>query len=190
MIKVVSVTSLCAGMVLWSTTSLAQLIDANGVDLLEAPAVYTLTNLHPDDERGVLYAVNYQQAGLIPRCSRVDLTRLKRKSLTFTVLDRGKEYVYENHEAAAEPFPDHLLHWFGTECDPADVEKLSELDQEGVRTGKVSVGMSRQGVIYAIGYPPRHVNPNLEASEWTYWWNRFNRFIIRFDGDTVESIVE
>ena len=48
---------------LWSLSSQAQLIDEHGVDLLEAETAYTLTNLHPDEQRARLYAVNFQQPG-------------------------------------------------------------------------------------------------------------------------------
>ena len=36
--------------------------------LVGASGVYTLVNLHPDEQRHRLYSVNYQQSGLIPRC--------------------------------------------------------------------------------------------------------------------------
>ena len=46
-------------------------VDSSGVDLMSAPSVYTLVNLQPDEMRGRLYAVNYQQSGLIPAVRRV-----------------------------------------------------------------------------------------------------------------------
>lgn len=45
--------------------------------------------------------------------------------------------------------------------------------------------MTRQGVIYAIGYPPRHVNPSLERGDWTYWESRFDRIIVEFDENGI-----
>lgn len=170
---------LCAG----CASSIEQLVDSSGTDLLNTSTVYTLTNLHPDEQRARLYAVNYQQSGLIPRCSEVRITQLNDEVMNFVALDRDKEYEYLYHDAAAEPFSDHLLRFFGSECDPSAVETLSETDQEGIRDGVAEPGMSRQGVIYAIGYPPRHVNPRLEADEWTYWSSRFDRFIVEFDDD-------
>ena len=152
---------------------------------MEASTVYTLTNLHPDEVKSRLYAVNYQQPGLIPRCTTVHLTRLRRKVLRFVVVESNREYEYLNHDAAAEPFNDHLLRFFGSQCDVADVERLSDADQEGIRNGEAAPGMTRQGVIYAIGYPPRHVNPSLETGDWTYWRHRFDRFIVQLDEDGV-----
>jgi hypothetical protein len=168
----------------------AQLIDKEGVDLLKAQTVYTLTNLHPDEVRSRLYAVNFQQPGLIPRCTAIRISRLRRSVMNFVVLDRDREYEYLNHDAAAEPFNDHLLRFFGSRCEAADVEKLSETDRDGIRRGVALPGMTRQGVIFAIGYPPRHVNPSIEFGDWTYWRHRYDRFIVRFDqNDKVVALV-
>jgi hypothetical protein len=164
----------CAG-------SLSELRDDTGTDLLQAPPVYTLVNLHPDEEHARLYAVNYQQPGLIPLCTEVELLELTRKRLTFRVIERNKEYYYFNHKAAAEPFDRHLTRFFGRHCDLDEIRSLSEVDQAGIRKGSASVGMSKQAVIYALGYPPRHVTPDLDAAQWTYWKNRFNRMIVTFD---------
>jgi hypothetical protein len=179
--RLICIVALALGASAWSGRAAGQLVDGNGVDLMRAQNVFTLTNLHPDEARSRLYAVNFQQPGLIPRCTRVRLTRLKRSELSFVVVERNREYQYLNHDAAAEPFKDHLLRFFGAACNPADVERLSEIDQRGIRAGQALAGMSRQGVIWAIGYPPHHVNPSLEVGDWTYWRNRFDRFIVQFD---------
>ena len=168
----------CAG-------SLPELRDDSGTNLLQASGVYTLVNLHPDEERARLYAVNFQQAGLIPMCSEVELLELTRKRLTFRGLKRDKVYYYFNHKAAAEPFERHLLRFFGRNCDVRQIRSLSKVDQAGIRAGEASPGMSKQGVIYALGYPPRHVNPDLNALQWTYWKSRFDRMIVVFDENGV-----
>ena len=162
-------------------------VDESGVDLMLATRVYTLVNLHPDQVRGRLYAVNYQQAGLIPRCSEVDLLEISGRSMRFRVAKTDREYTYYYHKAAVEPFDQHLLKYFGTSCDEGAARSLGKADQEGIRTGKASPGMTRQGVIYAIGYPPPHVTPDIDADQWTYWKSRFDRMIVVFDAKGVVS---
>ena len=54
-----------AAVIAFPSCASRSLIDANGANLTGASEVYTLVNLHPDEKRSVLYAVNYQQAGLI-----------------------------------------------------------------------------------------------------------------------------
>lgn len=149
--------------------------------LVGADGVYTLVNLHPDEARAKLYAVNYQQEGLIPLCTPVELVDLGRKRLTFRVRETGRTYDYDYHKAAVEPFPVHLQRYFGTTCNTAEVKKLGAKDREGIRKGRALPGMTRQGVIYAIGYPPPHRTPTLEADRWVYWESRFDTMAVVFD---------
>jgi hypothetical protein len=181
---------LCVTWMSWPSDVAAQLVDDAGVDLLETETVYTLTNLHPDEVRTRLYAVNFQQPGLIPRCTAVRITKLRRSAMNFVVIERSREYEYLNHDAAAEPFNDHLLRFFGSKCDASDTRGLNEKDLDGIRRGIVQPGMTRRGVILAIGYPPRHVNPSIEFGDWTYWRHRYDRFIVRFnENDIVVGIM-
>jgi hypothetical protein len=162
-------------------TAPSELRDESGTNLLGASGVYTLVNLHPDEERARLYAVNFQQRGLIPMCSEVELLEFTPKRLTFRVLKRNKRYYYFNHKAAAEPFGQHLLRFFGRHCDLNEIRSLSEIDQAGIRRGAASTGMTKQGILHALGYPPRHVTPDLDSMQWTYWKSRFDRMIVVFD---------
>jgi len=165
--------------------------DSDFAKTLAAPGVYTLVNLHPDEVRRKLYAVNYQQGGLIPLCSEVQITSWSPKRMTFRVLKTGREYYYDYHKAAVVPFEDHLSRYFGRSCDASRVENLSEIDRKGIRTGRVLKGMSKQGAILAIGYPPPHQTPTLDLPEWRYWTSRFDTFIVVFDeNDTVVEIVD
>ena len=148
---------------------------------------YTLVNLHPDNERSRLYAVNFQQPGLIPVCSEVEYLGLGRKSFRFRVVSTDREYHYLNHKAAAEPFPEHLKRFFGPSCPRDEIESLSELDRQGIREGRAIVGMTRRGVILAMGHPPRHVNPDPNAPIFMYWKSRFNRVEIQFGSDGLVS---
>ena len=158
-----------------------QLLDSQGRSMIGATDVYTLVNLHPDNERSRLYAVNFQQRGLIPVCSQAELIDCTSDQLRFRVLKTNRQYDYINHKAAAEPFGDHLRRLYGHDCPAAEIQNLDEIDQRGIRKGKAAVGMTKRGVILALGPPPRHVTPDLDASEWMYWKNRFNRIIVVFD---------
>lgn len=141
---------------------------------------YTLVNLHPDNQHNRLYAVNFQQAGLIPVCSEVEYLGLGRKYFKFRVLSTNREYAYVNHKAAAEPFADHLKRFFGPSCPAEEIGSLSEIDRQGIREGRAIRGMSRRGVILAMGHPPRHVNPDPDAAAFIYWKSRFNRVEVQF----------
>jgi hypothetical protein len=52
----------------------------------------TLVNLHPDEERKQLYSVNYQQLGLISRCTPVHIDATSSHGIKFTVVSSGRQY--------------------------------------------------------------------------------------------------
>lgn len=158
-----------------------ELLDADGVDMLTADTIYNVVNLHPDEANDRLYAVNYQLPGLLPRCTEMKAKKLSRKKFIFEVPSRGKTYTYIYHKAAAEDFRDHLKLYFATSCDTAKVKQLSKKDQEGIKIGRALLGMSREGVLLAMGRPPKHVNPVLDTYEWMYWRNKFARTAITFN---------
>jgi hypothetical protein len=157
--------------------------------LIGRPGVVTLTNLHPDEGRSRLFAVNYQQDGLIPVCSEVALLDRDAERLVFSVTATGRTYEYYHHaKAAAEPFPEHLMRYFGTSCPRTELAALPEVDRQGVKEGKARVGMTKRGVVLALGYPPPHATRSLDADRWIYWTNRMNRIAIVFRDGRVTGI--
>jgi hypothetical protein len=151
--------------------------------LAGATEVYTLTNLHPDDPRPVLYSTNYQRAGLIPVCTRVRIISFADDELHFEAIDTGREYAYGWHAGCGESLGTNAARYFGTECPRAHIATLSDLDRDGIELGVAEVGMSREGVIYAMGYPPAGATRDLRSKVWRYWRNRFASFTVEFDAD-------
>lgn len=166
-----------------------KIMNNQGEDLVAAQGVYTLVNLHPDENRGRLYATNYQQAGLIPMCSRVFISEADDEVIKFENLDTKREYHYFYHKSAVIEFDQHLLKVFGKQCDKSKVTAMSKVDQEGIEEGVAKVGMTKDGVILAIGYPPMHRTPSLEANRWLYWKNRFGRMRVEFEDGLVSKVV-
>ena len=174
---------------IFTITAVVYAEDSDIGALLNQPGVYTLTNLHPDESRGQLYAANFQQDGLIPVCTEVELLDLGRKRLVFRVKSSGKEYKYDYHKAAGEDFVTHLNRYFGKDCNKDKAAKLSEIDQNGIKQGKALSGMSKQGVTLAIGYPPLSKTRTLDSTTWKYWFNRFNTFDVNFNDQGIVTAV-
>ena len=148
--------------------------------------VYTLTNLHPDDQRSLAYSLNYQQDGLIPVCTQVNIDSVNQRELRFTVGATGRQYRYLFTRHLRDAIDMHMNRYFGPNC--PDLTALSEADRSGIQQGQVFQGMSKQGVILAIGYPPEHQTPSLDADQWSYWRNSHRRFQVYFVGGLVSGI--
>ena len=168
------------------------LLSQAGDDLSSLAHVYTLTNLHPDEKNHRLYSVNYLQPGLIPVCSEIEVVDQGRKKFVFRVKATGRTYSYLDHKQSAEPFEDHLRRFFGTACDQNRIDSLGQKDKNGILTGTVSRGMTKQGVIFALGHPPRLENPDpMKSLRWKYWVNRFDTKAIEFnDKGIVTTIID
>ena len=151
------------------------------------PPLFTQTNLHPDVTRRTLYSVNFQQQGLIPRCTQVDMIAVDDEVAVFTTPD-GFEWRYLFHKTLTETPEAHLERYFAPRCDQAAVEMLSEVDQRGIISGTVMEGMSKAAVVYAVGYPPPHATPTLESDVWRYWRNKFDTIAIHFENNYVVRI--
>ncbi len=147
-----------------------------------------LTNLHADG-RGVIWSANYTNppGGVtIPICTPVRIDAVGRREIRFTTLTDHRRYRYVLHRSTRSTLHDHLQRYFGAAC--PDVTSMSPEDQAGIQNGQVYQGMTKQGVILAIGYPPENLTPSLEADVWRYHTNRFNRFEVYFTNGVVSGM--
>lgn len=163
--------------------------DASGQDLIGKKA-YTQFNLYPDRTRGRLYTLNYLLPdAMIPRCSEVELLEMNRKVLVLREVSSGRQFNYLLHKATGEPIEVSAAKTFASSCDQNAVKTMSKADREGISSGKLAKGMSKQGVLLAAGYPPAHRTPSLDGNEWTYWKNRFNTLRVIFNDQGIVTQV-
>jgi len=182
--------------------------------LIGQPGVVTLVNLHPGAGENSLSVSNFQQIGLIPVCSRVTLLELRSRRLepgfqprSFPSLQprsspsrtptrlrfrdetTGRIYEYADRADTGESFQAHLTRYFGEEC-PRALQSLGEIDRRGVAAGEAFAGMSKQGVIFALGYPPLKETPSLDSKRWIYFRSRYDREAVQFDETGHVTLVD
>lgn len=72
--------------------------------------------------------------------------------------------------------------------------------RDAVASAQVTIGMTREQVIMAMGYPVSSENPSLNAPAWKYWRWTFSPFTVHFDAqgrvhrieadpDTLDNVV-
>jgi len=64
---------------------------------------------------------------------------------------------------------------------PVSLKGLTALDKKGVKQGKALVGMTKKGVMTALGYPSPHATPSIDDNIWKYWRNRFRTMDVEFN---------
>ncbi len=160
-----------------------------------ADTVYLANNIHAQDDVQHLSAsyanwTDMERHRLIPVNSRVTIHDW-RGGLAIRVLDADVPPVIMEYNAdwmrlTKEEYIEEI-----TVAEPLDLDHLSGIDREGIEDGEAKTGMSKEGTRIALGYPARHTTPSLEDDEWTYWRNRWIRYMVVFDEDgKVKDIVD
>jgi hypothetical protein len=154
-----------------------------------APQMYLLTNLHPDMHRKLLYTTNFQQAGLLPVCTEVVMGEQSSKELAFDVKATGEKFLFRYASGTTpEGLTANAAKYFGPKCDSTALNAMAGVNHQGILEGKALVGMSKQAVIFAIGYPPSSSTPNTSSDRWLYWSSKSQSFAVQFADSLVTRV--
>jgi hypothetical protein len=154
----------------------------SAAEIKKGDKLQTLINLHPDMNKRKLYTMNYQLGAIIPVCTDVTVKSVSGKKLSFDF--QGVDYTleYDKHTSGAGvSFQEAAQQFFGPACDKAKMNSLSQVDKDGIQSGTARIGMSKDGVLFAMGRPPKHATPSLDNTTWMYWQNRYGKQAIEFD---------
>lgn len=155
---------------------------------VEGSKVFAITNLHADFGKARLYAMNYQVPRVIPVCSEFTIEDIGKKAIELNFEGADWDFIWDKHtRKAGMSLEENFKLFFAKSCDEASkkISKLSKVDQKGIKKGKPFVGMTKEGILFAMGRPPIHATPSLESSSWIYWTNKWLRDIIEFDDKGV-----
>ncbi len=148
---------------------------------MRGKTLYTQVNMFSLKGKSVTW-VNYHVDTLVPVNTKVEINKITRSSVTFTLKNTGQKLKLKNKRRhsgldgkawAAKHFGEY----------PVDLNKFTLLERDGIEQANVEIGMSKDAVIVARGFPPAHKTPSLESRTWIYWYNRWNRKAIHFDSN-------
>lgn len=109
---------------------------------------------------------------------------------SFDIIDRstGKRLEMEyDQERMRMPVEEYIR--IITATAPVNFDNLPDIDKKGIKDGKPYIGMTKQGIRIALGYPARHRTASLEADTWVYWRGRFGTRAVDFnESGKVERI--
>lgn len=146
--------------------------------------VYSRYNLHYVNVKGVnkgSYAnwTRHVDHVMLPYNTKIQVKSLGSKKFEF-VTDNGTKILWEfNPKNMGMSGIDYIK--LITSPTPVNYEVLSDIDRKGIEAGKALPGMSKQGVMVALGYPAKHATPSLESNSWTYWGGRMDNYRVEFD---------
>lgn len=179
---------------------LAAISISNGIPALaEAETRYLKNNIHyqgrPDRGGRMVYRASYANyvdpgAGheILPVNSEVEISvssrRFRGRSLVIIDAKSGRTIHFEyNDRNMRLPMLEYIDLISSTK--KASLSNLSAKDRKGVKDGRAYIGMSKNGIRMALGYPAKHRTPSLDNYEWVYWIDRFRTQLIHFNNKGI-----
>lgn len=121
-------------------------------------------------EKGTHNATNYWRGTLAPINTRASLITLGEKSMLLR-LDSGETVNVENMPNFTRSDMTAIAKRMLAR-DPVPVEKFDKSLVVAIKNGVMRIGMTKEQVIMARGYPPGHETPSLDLDTWKYWSSR------------------
>lgn len=60
--------------------------------------------------------------------------------------------------------------------------------QAAIEAGRLMIGMTKEQVIMAVGYPQTDETPRLDAQYWRYWWSPYASYTVHWTNNKVRKI--
>ena len=159
--------------------------------IIEEP-VFLKVNIHYQDNGKDCKAsyANYTDSGtghmVLAVNTPVQIKKWKRKGFIIIDTSNEKEIIFEYHKGRMQMSVDEYLTKI-TSASKVDLGKLSDKDRKGIKEGIAINGMTKNGVMIALGYPATHKTPSPDSNRWIYWTNRFGTLAVEFDGKGIVS---
>ena len=126
---------------------------------------------------------------ILPVNTPVKIKKWRRKGFIIVNTKDNTEIIFEYHKGRMQMSIEEYLRHI-TSPTEVSLDNLSHKDKKGVKEGVADIGMTKNGVMTALGYPAAHRTPSLDSNTWTYWTNRFGTYVISFDENGIVTKIE
>jgi hypothetical protein len=148
---------------------------------------YNKYNIHTQGKDATHFKASYANftdpgAGhvIVPAGTEIKIVKHGSRGFVFTYDGGSKKVTFEFQKKRMGMSMDEYIELI-TSPEPVSYSGLSNQDKKGIADGKAYKGMTREGVMIALGYPAAHKTPSLESNTWIYWANRFRTIGVDFN---------
>lgn len=180
-------------MLIMAAVSAGGLQSCAAIDLPETEkTLYTSANIWYK-HRGKILSVNRHRGFILPVGTKVKIDAISGRAILFSD-EQGAQYrlILARKYTDPEFTIEDLFRQYFTENNPMGkngaFQKLNDQERGLVKSGKISVGMSKEAVLMAYGYPPSHVTPSTNGEVWKYWEHKFRAYLVFFRNNRVSEI--
>lgn len=179
--------------VLTAAAGRAQEIPDTGEKPHEAGPLYTAYNLWYEDITEI-YSPNFQlpQGMVLPAGTRVANVQVRNdKYLSFDLAEaKGRLRVQFRPEYhPGKTIDDLRLRLFTRQSLEERTKNFTDREKECIRKCTIENGISKDAVLIVCGYPPELGTPDVTSYTWTFWRNRFFKYVVEFDKDNRVSAI-
>ncbi|VAW95791.1 hypothetical protein MNBD_GAMMA21-1548 [hydrothermal vent metagenome] len=156
----------------------------------EGTPLYTTINIWY--ERPTKIFPLFHRGAILPVGTKVTLGDMNSKAFKFKT-ESGAEYrIYSRKYYSMTG--QEMSNLFFSKKNPmakgGQFHKFSKMEQKQIKAGILKKGMSRKAAIMAYGYPPTHVNPDINADVWQLWKSRWDKIQVTFTKDKITNILD
>jgi len=151
--------------------------------------VHVRVNLWYDKDHRIL-STNYHTGHIVPAGTEVMITEITNRIIRFEVAENKNPYFILNVKrhsmnATTKDLMDMLFSNENPVGPGTLFDRFTEEEKRNIRFGTLEEGMSRDAVLMAYGYPPRHQTSSLKNHIWVYWDTRWSKKMLYFEDDRV-----
>ncbi len=136
---------------------------------------------------------NYHRGAIIPVGTEVKVTSFGKEAIKFTIAGKGLDCVLtlvpRHTNISLQALFDRTFSRDNILASGA-FQKFNKMEKDNIDKGSIAVGMSKDAVLMAYGYPPSNHTPTLASDIWVYWESRVKMIKVTFKDDKVASMEE
>jgi len=138
------------------------------------------------EENNSYVTTNYARGAVVPINTAVQLVSISGSRLVLKRVDNGQSITVKNEEKFTRKPIDEVARLL-LSADPTPLENLPAEVATAVRAGEMRLGMSKELVLMARGYPPAHETASTDSDRWVYWSSRFVKQTILFSNGRLSE---
>jgi len=149
--------------------------------------VYTQVTMW--EEKGHISTLNYSVGRKIPVNTEVKILSMSSKGIVFEdIRIPGIRLTLDNIQKYSQTNTIKLAPLYFAPA-KADLSKFTEQEQGFIKNfdGFYKAGISKEALIVARGYPPKHMTPSLKYDTWKYWRNRWVTKNVGFENNKLKT---
>lgn len=152
---------------------------------------YTKANMCYERQNQIL-SINWHLGAILPAGTQVKVVGYGKDKIRFEVSSMSASFTLINAKRYSTINLEMLFKQYFSKDDiyaqGGLISNFTQEEQENIKKGIISEGMSKEAVLVSYGYPPSHRTPNTKLDYWEYWKNKFKRDIVYFQYNKVVKI--